>query len=107
MCEIFALVSVEIRPASPDMVPPKGCCRRRAVSTRAQRLCSSLFLEHEPVVLQQLPLEADLVGAHPGREREPEVGAGEPAREELKLEQRLSETGGADPSVPLTDGFDV
>ena len=68
---------------------------------------SSLFLEHEPVVLEQLPLEADLVGAHPGGEREPEVGAGEPAREELKLEQRLSETGRADPPVPLADGLDV
>src|SRR5205085_1932709 len=44
-----------------------------------------LFLEYEPVVLEQLPLEADLVGAHTRGEREPEVGAGEPAREELQL----------------------
>src|SRR5205085_1373289 len=66
-----------------------------------------LFLEYEPVVLEQLPLEADLVGAYTGGEREPEIGAGEPARKELKLEQRLSETGRADPPVPLDDCFDV
>jgi hypothetical protein len=71
------------------------------------RLFSSLFLEHEPVVLEQFPLEADLVGAHARGEREPEVGAGEPAREKLELEQRLSETGRPDPPVPLADGFDV
>ena len=58
-------------------------------------------------MLEQFPLEADLVGAHAGGEREPEVGAGEPAREKLKLEQRLSETGRADPPVPLGDGLDV
>jgi hypothetical protein len=52
-----------------------------------------VFLEHEPVVLEQLALEADLVGAHTGGERETEVGAGEPAREKLELEQRLLRLG--------------
>src|SRR5262245_57314696 len=40
---------------------------------------SSLFLEYHPVVVQELSLEADLVGAHAGGERKPEVGAGQPA----------------------------
>ena len=30
---------------------------------------SSVFLEHEPVVVQEFALEADLVGAHAGGER--------------------------------------
>src|SRR5947207_5053122 len=33
-------------------------------------------LEHEAVVVEQLALEADAVGAHPGGEGEAEVGAG-------------------------------
>jgi hypothetical protein len=37
------------------------------------------LLEYEPVVVQQLALEADAVGAHAGGEREPEVGARQPA----------------------------
>src|SRR5437764_3105865 len=71
------------------------------------RLFSSPFLEHEPVVLQQFPLEADLVGAHTRGERESEIGAGEPAREKLELEQRLSETGRPDPPVSIGRWFDV
>jgi uncharacterized membrane protein len=47
----------------------------------------SLLLEHESVVVQQLPLEAHAVGAHARGEREPEVGAGEPAGREAELQQ--------------------
>jgi hypothetical protein len=50
---------------------------------------SSLLLEYEPMVVQQLTLEADAVGAHARGEGEPEVGARQPAREQLELEQRL------------------
>ena len=42
-------------------------------------------------MVEQFALEADLVGAHAGGEREAEVSAGEPARQQLELEQRLSE----------------
>src|SRR5262249_26446908 len=48
-----------------------------------------LLLEYEPMVVQQLSLEADLVRAHPGGEREPEVSASDPTREERQLEQVL------------------
>ena len=34
---------------------------------------SSVLLEYEPVVVQELALEADLVGAYAGGEREPEI----------------------------------
>ena len=47
---------------------------------------SSLFLEYEPVVVQELALEADLVGAHARGEREPEIRAGQPTREKPKLQ---------------------
>ena len=47
---------------------------------------SSLFLEHEPVVVQELALEADLIGAHARCEREPEIRAGQPTREKPKLQ---------------------
>jgi hypothetical protein len=55
------------------------------------------------VVVEQLALEADLLGARPRDEREPEVGVGQPARQELQLEQRLSEATGTDPRVPPVD----
>jgi hypothetical protein len=42
---------------------------------------SSGLLEHDPVVVEQLPLEADLVRADAGRERHAEVSAREPARQ--------------------------
>jgi hypothetical protein len=42
----------------------------------------TLFLEYQPVVVQELSFEADLVDAHPEGERQPEVGAGQPAREQ-------------------------
>jgi hypothetical protein len=42
---------------------------------------SSGLLEHEPVVVEQLPLEADLVRADTGGERHAEVSAGEPPRQ--------------------------
>src|SRR5688572_12577215 len=47
------------------------------------------LLEHEPVMVEQLALEADAVGAHAGGEREPEIGAREPARQQPELEQGL------------------
>ena len=65
------------------------------------------LLEHEPVVVQQLPLEADAVGAHARGEREPEVGAGQPAGEQLELEQRLSQARRGEPLAPLADRLDV
>jgi hypothetical protein len=75
----------------------------RCVWPRSPLVC----LEYEPVVLEPFALEADLVGADTGGQRQPEVGAGEPAWEKLKLEPRLSKTGGADPPIPLGDGLDV
>ena len=50
---------------------------RGRLVTFAQARAVSLprLLEHEPVVVQQLALEADAVGAHTGGEGEPEVGA--------------------------------
>jgi hypothetical protein len=63
---------------SPVVLPARG-------ARGTPHLFSSLFLEHKPVVLQQLPLEADQVGAHTRGERQPEVRAGEPAWEKLKL----------------------
>ena len=80
---------------------PRCLCSRAAALTRVcpyvrnawrcdvSALCpfgSSLFLEYEPVVVQELALEADLVGAHAGGEREPEIRAGQPTREEPKLQ---------------------
>ena len=47
---------------------------------------SSVFLEYEPVMVQELALEADLVGAHAGGEREPEIRAGQPTWEKPKLQ---------------------
>src|SRR5947209_1927254 len=47
------------------------------------------FLEHESIVLEQLAFEADAVGAHARGEREPEVGAGEPAAGKAELQQRF------------------
>ncbi len=52
--------------------------------------------EYEAIVVEDLALEADVVGAHAGGEREAEVGAGEPARQQLELEQRLSEARGSE-----------
>ena len=67
----------------------------------------SVLLEHQSVVVQQLPLEADAVGAHARGEREPEVGAGEPAGGEPELQQRLPDARRREPPAPLADGLDV
>jgi hypothetical protein len=64
-------------------------------------------LEHEPVVIEQFAFEAHLVGVHARGEREPEVGAGEPAGHQREREQRLSNAAGAQPRVPLADRLDV
>ena len=58
-------------------------------------------------MVEQFALEADLVGAHAGGEREAEVGTREPAWQQLKLEQSLSEARGPDPRVPPVDRLDV
>ena len=86
--------------------------RRRGGRLRGEgagrlRLSSFPLLEHQSVVIQQLSLKADFVGTHSGGEREPEVGAREPAREERELEQRLPEAPRADARIPLGDRLDV
>src|SRR5437588_7143823 len=81
-----------------------ACPRGRAGSLK---LSSFPLLEYQPVVVQQLALKADSVGAHAGGEREPEVGTHEPAREEHELEQRLLDARRADPRIPLGDRLDV
>src|ERR1700720_2936803 len=65
------------------------------------------LLEYEPVVVEELPLEADLVRADAGCERHPEVGACQPTRQQRKLEQHLSGAPRPDPRVPLADRLDV
>jgi omega-6 fatty acid desaturase (delta-12 desaturase) len=54
--------------------------RARLVTFRQARAPSGRLLEHEPVVVEQLALEADAVRTHARGEREAEVGAGQPAR---------------------------
>ncbi len=49
-------------------------------------LPSVSVLEDEAIVVEQFALEADLVGAHAGGEREAEVGAREPAWQQPELE---------------------
>ena len=65
------------------------------------------LLEHEPIVIEQLAFEADLIGAYTRCEGEAEVGAGQPARQQLDLEQCLSDARGSDPRIPPTDRLDV
>ena len=48
--------------------------------------CASALLQHEPEVVEQLALEADLVRADAGGEREAEVLAEKPARDEPRLQ---------------------
>jgi hypothetical protein len=89
-------------PAHGEQTPPaRTGRRRRSRSSRRRRL----LLEHQPIVVQQLPLEADAVGADARGEREPEIGAREPARQKLELEQRLPEARGRKALVPLADRF--
>src|SRR4051812_26938693 len=65
------------------------------------------LLEHDPVVVEQLALEADAVGADAGRERQPEVGARQPAGEQPELEQGLAHARASEPRAPLIDRLDV
>src|SRR4051812_24571831 len=65
------------------------------------------LLEDQPEVVQKLALEADAVRAHPGREREAEVRAREPAWNQPDLEERLLQAPRRKPSPPLPDGLDV
>ena len=44
-----------------------------------------LLLKNQSVVVQQLSLEADLVGTNAGGEREPEIAAGQPAWEKANM----------------------
>src|SRR5690349_21191980 len=60
-----------------------------------------LLLEYEPVVIKQLPFEADLVGADAGGERESEICAGQPTWDERELEQALPPAGRSDARIPL------
>src|SRR5271168_1695280 len=84
--------------------PSSSTCQKRSeskiTSTPSQiapamsggnRTCPSAPLEHQPAVIEQLPFEADLVGAHARGERAAEVGARQPAGHQLQLQQRLSE----------------
>src|SRR5215212_2584008 len=80
----------------------------RARASRSERLGGRrLLLEHEPVVVEQLALEADAVRAHARGERQPEVGAREPARNEPGLEKRLLQAACREPLAPLADCLDV
>src|SRR5215211_170678 len=65
------------------------------------------LLEREPEVVEQLALEADAVGAHPGGEGQPEVRARQPAGHQARLEQRLPEASLGEPRPPLLDRLDV
>jgi hypothetical protein len=71
------------------------------------RLTPPAIFEDEPMVVRQLALEAGAVGAHARGERQPEIGAGQPAGEQLELEQRLSPARRGEPLTPLADGLDV
>src|SRR5215211_8420899 len=80
----------------------------RARASRSERLGRRRpLLEHEPVVVEELALEADAVGAHARGERQPEVGAREPARYEPGLEQGLLQAACREPLAPLADRLDV
>src|SRR5215207_1432419 len=69
--------------------------------------CSCLLLEHEPPMIEQLPLEADAIGADARGERQAEVGVGQPAREQFEFEQCLSEARLGKSRPPLADRLDV
>jgi hypothetical protein len=58
-------------------------------------------------LVEQFALEADAVGAHARGEGQPEVCAGQPARHQAQLDQRLSQAGLREPPPPLADGLDV
>src|ERR1039458_2251589 len=68
---------------------------------------SITLLEHHPAMVEQLAFEAHLVGAHTRGERETEIGAGQPARYELKLQERLPDAARAGSLTPLGYGLDV
>ena len=81
------------------------CAGRRRDSETESR--SLPVFKDESVVVEEFALEADLVGADAGGEGQPEVGAGQPAGHQFKLEQRLLEARRPDPRVPLVDRLDV
>ena len=62
-----------------------GCLSsRHCCSTRSRLAHARLLFEYEPVVVEQLPFEADLVGADPRGEGQPEICAGEPPGQQLR-----------------------
>src|SRR6185312_15311196 len=64
-------------------------------------------LEDHPEVVEELALEADAVGAHSGREGQPEVGAGQPAWHQPELHELLPQAGLGESPPPLPDRLDV
>ena len=54
---------------------------------RVDGLTATTLFEYEAVMIEELAFEAHLVGAHAGGEREPEVGACQPAGHKLELQQ--------------------
>src|SRR5688572_21841243 len=65
------------------------------------------LLEHQPVVLEQLALEADAVGADARGECQAELGARQPPRHELELQQPLTPARPREARTPLLDRLDV
>src|SRR6478672_9598368 len=58
-------------------------------------------------MIHQFPLETGTVGAHTRCERESEVGAGQPLRDQLELQQRQTRSPRLGALVPLLDRLDV
>src|SRR5215211_9461424 len=58
-------------------------------------------------MVEQLAFEAHAVGADSRGERQPEVGARQPAGQQPSLEQGLREAPRREPLAPLADGLDV
>ena len=94
---------------SADPYLAKGADKKRAEQTRRPRSSAGGFLlfEHESVMVEQLSLEADLVGAHAGGERQPEIGARHPAGDKSQLEQALFQAPRPDLRIPTVDRLDV
>src|SRR3954452_21242720 len=65
------------------------------------------LLEGEPEVVEQFALEADAVCAHARAEGQPEVPARQVARDEARLDQRLSQAWLGEGLSPLLDRLDV
>jgi len=59
------------------------------------------LLEHEPETVQQLALEEDAVNADARGERQPELAAGQVARNEPGLQPRLAHAALREPRTPL------